>query len=102
MSSGPGPGVRPSRHRRVRISGPPFVFTSGGKEVVVYKARAEKVLDFMWDYPTCLNLGRRHPGVSDADVRARDLEAIGFDRQVLVPNNAPYAYDVDLELSASV
>jgi aminocarboxymuconate-semialdehyde decarboxylase len=88
--------------KRFGDRGPRFVFASGGKEVVVYRARAEQIPDFMWDYPTCLNLGRRHPGVSNADVRARDLEKIGFDRQVLVPNNAPFAYDVDVELGASV
>ncbi len=88
--------------RRFGDRRPRFVFDGNGKEVVVYKARAEQIPDFMWDYPTCLNLGRRHPGVSNADVRARDLEQIGFDRQVLVPNNAPFAYDVDTDLGASV
>ena len=88
--------------RRFGDRGPRFVFASGGKEVVVYKARAEQIPDFMWDYPTCLNLGRRHPGVSNGDVRAQDLEKIGFDRQVLVPNNAPFAYDVAPDLGASV
>jgi aminocarboxymuconate-semialdehyde decarboxylase len=47
-------------------------------------------------------MGKRTAGVSDAAARAKDLEKIGFDRQVLVPNNGPYAYDVDPELGASV
>jgi aminocarboxymuconate-semialdehyde decarboxylase len=37
-----------------------------------------------------------------ADARVEDLAKIGFDRQVLVPNNAPFAYDVDPDLGASV
>jgi len=81
---------------------PRFVYDGQGREVVLYPDRAEQIPSFMWDYPTCLRLGRRHPGVSNIDVRAEDLKQIGFDRQVLVPNNAPYAYDVDPELGASV
>lgn len=81
---------------------PRFVFDGAGREVVLYKDRTEQIPSFMWDYPTCFNPGRRHPGVWDADVRAQDLDTIGFDRQVLVPNNAPFAYDVDPELGASV
>lgn len=82
--------------------GPRFVYIGPDRDLVVYKERAEIIPDFMWDYPTCLRPGRRHPGVSDGDVRAEDLKKIGFDRQVLVPNNAPFAYDVDPELGASV
>ncbi|HZT06203.1 MAG TPA: amidohydrolase family protein [Chloroflexota bacterium] len=81
---------------------PHFIEDGAGRSVVIYKDRAEHVPSFMWNYPTCLVMGRRHPGTSDADVRAADLKKIGFDRQVLVPNNAPYAYDVDPELGASV
>lgn len=81
---------------------PRFVFDGQGRSVVIYKDRAAQIPPFMWDYPTCLVLGRRHPGTWDIDVRARDLKTIGFDRQVLVPNNAPFAYDVDPELGASV
>lgn len=88
--------------RRFGDRGPRFVFDGLGRDVVVYKARAQQIPDFMWDYPTCLQPGRRYPGVSDGDVRAADLEKIGFDRQVLVPNNAPFAYDVDPDLGASV
>lgn len=88
--------------RRFFDRGPHFVFDSEAREVVVYKARAEQIPAFMWDYPTCLRLGKRYAGVWDAGARSVDLEKIGFDKQVLVPNNAPYAYDVDPELGASV
>jgi aminocarboxymuconate-semialdehyde decarboxylase len=81
---------------------PHFVYDGQGREVVIYKDRAEQIPSFMWNYPTCLVLGRRHPGTSNIDVRAEDLKKIGFDRQVLVPNNAPFAYDVEPELGASV
>jgi aminocarboxymuconate-semialdehyde decarboxylase len=81
---------------------PRFVYDAEGRSVVIYPDRSDQVPSFMWAYPTCLVLGRRHPGTSDADVRAGDLQQIGFDRQVLVPNNAPYAYDVEPELAASV
>jgi aminocarboxymuconate-semialdehyde decarboxylase len=88
--------------RRFFDQGPHFVFDSEAREVVVYKARAEQILPFMWDYPTCLRLGKRYAGVWDAEARSADLGKIGFDKQVLVPNNAPFAYDVDPELGADV
>ena len=81
--------------------GPHVVHSTGGRSVVVYEARARQIPYFMWDYPTCLRMTRHHPGTSDCDVRAGDLAKIGFDRQVLVPNNAPFAYDVEPELGAS-
>jgi len=81
---------------------PQFVFNGSGKDVVIYKARTEKLPHFMWNYPTSFRLGKRVAGVSNADARAEDLAKIGFDRQVLVPNNAPYAYDVDPELGENV
>src|SRR5436309_15337633 len=74
--------------------GPHFVYDNSGGEVVVYRARAEQIPHFMWNYPTCLNMGRHYRGTWDCELRAADLEKIGFDRQVLVPNNAPFAYDV--------
>ncbi len=81
---------------------PRFVFDAQGRSVVVYKPRWDQIPPFMWNYPTCFVAGQRHPGTADADVRAHDLAKIGFDMQVLVPNNAPYAYDVDPELGVSV
>jgi len=90
--------VDPNFHGRA----PRFVFGQSGKDVVVYNARTEKVPYFMWNYPTSFRLGKRTPGVSNADARVEDLAKIGFDRQVLVPNNAPFAYDVDPDLGASV
>jgi len=81
---------------------PRFVYHGSGKQVVTYKARTEQLPAFMWNYPTCFNLLRQNPGVSNADARVEDLAKIGFDRQVLVPNNAPFAYDVDPDLGASV
>jgi len=81
---------------------PQFVFNGSGKDVVIYKARTEKLPHFMWNYPTSFRLGKRVAGVSNPDARVGDLAKIGFDRQVLVPNNAPFAYDVDPELGESV
>jgi len=90
--------VDPNFHGRA----PRFVFDQSGKDVVVYNARTEKIPAFMWNYPTSFRLGKRPPGLSNADDRVEDLAKIGFDRQVLVPNNAPFAYDVDPDLGASV
>ena len=81
---------------------PRFVYHENGKQVVTYKARTEQLPAFMWNYPTCFNLTRQNPGLSNVDTRVEDLAKIGFDRQVLVPNNAPFAYDVDADLGASV
>lgn len=81
---------------------PKFVFDGSGKQAVVYKARTEKLPAFMWNYPTCFRLLKQAPGVSNADARVEDLAKIGFDRQVLVPNNGPYAFDVEPDLGASV
>ena len=90
--------VDPNFHGRA----PRFVFNGSGKDVVVYNARTDKIPAFMWNYPTSFRLGKRPPGLSNADDRVEDLAKIGFDRQVLVPNNAPFAYDVDPDLGASV
>jgi aminocarboxymuconate-semialdehyde decarboxylase len=81
---------------------PRFVLPGPDRDLVVYKPRTEQLLPFMWDYPTCFRPGRRVRGVYDADARAEDLARIGFDRQVLVPNNGPFGYDVDPALGASV
>ncbi len=81
---------------------PRFIFDGVGRQLVVYKPRTEKLPYFMWDYPTCFRALRQTAGVSNIDARAGDLAKIGFDRQVLVPNNGPYAYDVDPELGESV
>jgi len=88
--------VDPNFHGRA----PRFVFNGSGKDVVVYNARTDKIPAFMWNYPTSFRLGKRPPGLSNADDRVEDLAKIGFDRQVLVPNNAPFAYDVDPNLGA--
>ncbi len=90
--------VDPNFHGRA----PRFVFDQSGKHVVVYNARTEKIPHFMWNYPTSFCLEKRPPGISNADARVEDLAKIGFDRQVLVPSNAPFAYDVDPDLGASV
>jgi aminocarboxymuconate-semialdehyde decarboxylase len=82
---------------------PQFVSGSSGRSAVVYQARTDRILPFMWDYPSCFRMDiRQTPGVSNADARAEDLAKIGFDRQVLVPNNGPFGYDVDPRLGASV
>jgi aminocarboxymuconate-semialdehyde decarboxylase len=81
---------------------PRFVFDAVGRQLVVYKPRTEKLPYFMWNYPTCFRPLRHVAGVSSIDARAVDLAKIGFDRQVLVPNNGPYAYDVDPDLGESV
>ncbi|HEY3305876.1 MAG TPA: amidohydrolase family protein [Candidatus Binatia bacterium] len=81
---------------------PRFVFDGSGRDAVVYKTRTEKLPSFMSNYPTCFRMGKRLRGVSDADARAGDLAKIGFDRQVLVPNNGPFGYDVDPELGLSI
>ena len=81
---------------------PRFIFDGVGRQLVVYKPRTEKLPYFMWDYPICFRPLRQTPGVANVDARAVDLAKIGFDRQVLVPNNAPFAYDVDPELGESV
>lgn len=56
----------------------------------------------MWDFPTAFRLRKRGAGSSNADVRVEDLSKIGFDRQVLVPSNGPFSYDVNADLGASV
>ena len=81
--------------------GPRIVY-AGGREATVYPERTAKLLPFMWNYPTQFNMGSRPRGLWDADARVHDLGKIGFDRQVLIPQGAPFAYDVDPELGASV
>lgn len=82
---------------------PRFVPNGSGDKSVVYEARTNQLPAFMWEYPNCFRTDIRHvPGVSDADARTIDLAKIGFDRQVLVPNNGPFGYDVDPSLGASV
>jgi len=81
---------------------PRFVFDASGRQAVVYPARTDKLPPFMWNYPTCFRMLRQRAGVSNGDARAEDLKKIGFDRQVLVPNNGPYAFDVEAGLGASV
>lgn len=81
---------------------PRFVFDGSGKDAVVFPTRTEKLPSFMSNYPTCFRMGKRLRGVSDADARAADLARIGFDRQVLVPNNGPFGYDVDADLGLSI
>src|SRR5207302_1491599 len=56
--------------------GPHFVFDAEEREVVVYKARAEQIPHFMWNYPTCLNLGKRYAGVWDGYARSQDVPLI--------------------------
>ena len=83
--------------------GPRFVFDGSGRHVTVYKARTANLPDFMRDYPgSYFRPSRTIPGASNADARVEDLAKIGFDRQVLVPNNAHFAYDVEPALGASV
>lgn len=82
--------------------GPRIVFDGSGREAVVYPAKTENMPYFMWDYPTQFRLAKRTPGLWDADVRVRDMAKTGFDRQVLLAQNSPFAYDVDPELGASV
>ena len=82
--------------------GPRIVYDGSGKEATVYPERTAKILPYMWNYPTQFTMGRRPRGLWDADARVNDLGKIGFDRQVLIPQGAPFAYDVDPELGASV
>ncbi len=81
---------------------PRFVFGSGGKEIVVYNERTSQLPAYMANYPSVYQFARRTAGVFDADARVADLAKIGVDRQVLVPNNGPFGYDVDPQLGASV
>jgi aminocarboxymuconate-semialdehyde decarboxylase len=83
--------------------GPRLVFDGSGGHVTVFKARTEKLPYFMQEYPgSFFRPSRTIPGASNPEARAEDLAKLGFDRQVLVPNNAHFAYDVDPELGASV
>ncbi|MBM2811498.1 MAG: amidohydrolase [Chloroflexi bacterium] len=80
---------------------PRFVRDGAGRSTVVYPERTEALPNYIWSYPTSFNLNRAHPGTHDGDARAADLEKIGFDMQVLVPNNGPYGNEVEPELAAS-
>ncbi|HEX9879682.1 MAG TPA: amidohydrolase family protein [Candidatus Binatia bacterium] len=83
-------------------SAPRFLIDRFGRNAVVFRARTDKLLPFMWDFPMCFHLRKRGAGSSDGDARAKDLARIGFDRQVLVPSNGPFSYDLDADLGASV
>ncbi|MFB3110580.1 MAG: amidohydrolase family protein [Gemmatimonadales bacterium] len=83
--------------------GPKIVSGASGRSVTVYPERTEQLLPFMWNYPTQFNMGPgQHRGIWDIDTRVNDLGKIGFDKQVLIPQGAPYAYDVPAEMGASV
>lgn len=90
--------VDPKFHGRA----PRFLRDALGRSGVVYKARTEKLPDFMWNYPTEFRLLKRAPGLRDSDARVEDLDKMGFDRQVLVPHTDLFCYDVEPLLALSV
>ena len=84
--------------RRYAEVGPHFVHLPGDRLRLDYKAREPFV-------PQHIKLLRENGSdASEVELEPR-IEAMakdGFDMQVLIPNNAPFYYDVDAELGASV
>jgi len=80
---------------------PRFVRDGNGRSTVVFPDRTDHFPPYLWNYPTAFNMGRTAAGTHDSDARAADLEKIGFDMQVLVPNNGPYGNELEPELAAS-
>ncbi len=78
--------------------GPHFVKLPSGNYRVVYKAREP----FVPSHIKPLRENGHPPSVFDAAPRIGAMAQDGFDRQVLIPNNAPFYYDVDGQMGASV
>jgi len=78
--------------------GPHFVKLPSGNYRVVYKAREP----FVPSHIKPLRENGHPPSVFDAAPRIDAMAQDGFDRQVLIPNNAPFYYDVDGQMGASV
>jgi aminocarboxymuconate-semialdehyde decarboxylase len=78
--------------------GPRFVKLSTGRYRAVYPAREA----FVPEHIKPLRLNGHRPSDLDVEPRLRAMAEDGFDMQVLIPNNAPFYYDVDGAMGASV
>jgi len=78
--------------------GPKFVELPDGRYLFDYPARAP----FVPAHIKQIRLKGHSPRELDVDPRLAAMAEDGFDMQVLIPNNAPFYYDVDGELGASV
>ena len=77
---------------------PRFVKLPTGRYQIVYKARET----FVPEHIKPLRSKGHDPSDFDVEPRIEAMKKDGFDAQVLIPNNAPFYYDVDPELGASV
>jgi aminocarboxymuconate-semialdehyde decarboxylase len=78
--------------------GPRLVELPTGRYRVVYPAREP----FVPSHIKPLRLRGHDPSDLDVEPRVEAMARDGFDMQVLIPNNAPFYYDVDAGLGASV
>jgi aminocarboxymuconate-semialdehyde decarboxylase len=83
-----------------RAQGPRLVADEKGVRVV-YEARQRGIPDYARHIPNPFNPRPRVPGDNPAQ-RVADMAMSKFDRQVLVPNNGPFYYDVDPKMALSV
>lgn len=78
--------------------GPRFVELPNGRYLFDYKAREK----FVPQHIKQLRLKGHAPGDFEVEPRIEAMVKDGFDMQVLIPNNAPFYYDVESELGANV
>ena len=83
---------------RFAAIGPRFERLPSGRYRVVHEARAP----FVPEHIKPLRLGGHPADDLDAAPRIDAMAKDGFDMQVLIPNNAPFYYDVDGAMGASV
>jgi aminocarboxymuconate-semialdehyde decarboxylase len=79
-------------------SGPRIVELPTGRYRVVYPAREP----FVPRHIQPLRQGGHNPADLEVEPRIEAMVKEGFDAQVLIPNNAPFYYDVDGAMGASV
>lgn len=77
---------------------PRFVKLPTGRYRIDYKARERYVPEHIKP----LRTKGHEPNDLEAEPRISAMKQDGFDAQVLIPNNAPFYYDVDPKLGASV
>jgi aminocarboxymuconate-semialdehyde decarboxylase len=84
-----------------RAEGPKIVTDEKGNAFVAYAARERNIPDYARHIPNPFNPRPRISG-DDPSVRVADMTKAHFDKQVLVPSNGAFYYDVEPQLAANV